>query len=29
MYNIYEIVNPMSIHLCGISSDIQYGNNVN
>ena len=24
MYSIYEIVNAMSIDLCGVSSDIQY-----
>ena len=28
-YGIYEVVNAVSIHLCGISSDIQDENNMN
>ena len=29
MHSIYEVVNAVSVYLCGIPSDIQDGNNVN
>ena len=29
MYSVYEVVNAVSVYLCGISSDIQDGNDMN